>query len=127
MSMDRVSKFNQWLNDEEEKRGWTDYRLSAEAQISSSVLSRARQGSLPKWDACQSIAKALGISPVIVFRKAGLLPPAIEEDEDLEIIMHNAAQMTEDEQEELLQYILMKRKLREERETRARTKKQKRV
>jgi transcriptional regulator with XRE-family HTH domain len=120
-----VLEFTQWLNNEKAKRGWTDYRLSAEAHISTSVLSNIKNGRLPKWDACKSIAGALGVSPISIFRKAGLLPPAIEGNTVLEPIMHHVIQLTDDEREELIAYIALLfelRKIREKRKKRRATK-----
>ena len=67
-----------WLDEELSSRNWSDYRLAKHAGISHSVLSKARSGTLPKWDACLAIAKALGFNPVLIFEKAGLLPPTLE-------------------------------------------------
>jgi len=83
MSTDKTDDFIQWLDAEQNARGWTDYRLAKEAKISFSILSRARNnGALPKWDACVAIAEAFRISPITVFRAAGLLPPAPKDEED---------------------------------------------
>jgi transcriptional regulator with XRE-family HTH domain len=83
MSTNKIDDFIQWLDAEENARGWTDYRLAKEAKLSFSILSRARNsGVLPKWDACVAIAEAFKISPITVFRAAGLLPPAPKDEED---------------------------------------------
>jgi len=58
------------------------------------------------------LAHALKISPEMIFRRAGLLPPKPEVDEQIEEILHEAAQLTEAERKELLAYIRMKRNLR---------------
>ena len=42
--------------------------------MSHTVISKARKGKLPKWEACLSIAGALHVDPIEVFRLAGLLP-----------------------------------------------------
>lgn len=79
MSTKQTEKFIQWLDEEEKRRDWTDYKLAKVAGFSHSVLSRARSGSLPKWDTCVAIAEAFDISPITVFRKAGLLPEGPKE------------------------------------------------
>jgi len=73
MSNERIESFIKWLDEQENLKGWTDNKLAVRAGISPSVLTRARQGSMPKWEACVAIASALNISPVIVFHKAGLI------------------------------------------------------
>jgi transcriptional regulator with XRE-family HTH domain len=67
-------KFISWLDQELSSRNWSDYQLAKKAGISHSVISKARSSSPPKWDACLAISKALNVSPITVFRKAGLLP-----------------------------------------------------
>jgi len=64
MSQESQDTFVQWLDKMEDKKGWTDYRLSAETGLSSSVFSKARQGLLPKWEALVRIATAFNISPI---------------------------------------------------------------
>ena len=75
MSLQTKDSFIEWLDEMEKQRGWTDYRLSMETGLSSSVFSKTRQGILPKWDALVRIAEAFHISPITAFRKGGLLPP----------------------------------------------------
>lgn len=108
MSTDKIEIFITWLDAQEEARGWTDYRLAMEAKINPSVLSRARNdGVLPKWDACMAISNALNISPITVFRNAGLLPPGNDEIsfEDWQYLL---VQMTPDERDEVMQIVTMK-------------------
>ena len=76
----QANEFIEWLNEKERSKNWSDYELSKRAGISHSVLSRARSGILPKWDACESIANALDVSPILVFRMAGLLPPGLPDE-----------------------------------------------
>ena len=62
-----------------------------------------------------SIAKGLNIKPDIVFRAAGLLPPAINMDEEMEQILHEVAQLPKADKEEILAFIRMKNNLRKKR------------
>jgi transcriptional regulator with XRE-family HTH domain len=71
--------FIEWLDEMRASRNWSDNQLAKTARISHSVISKARQGTLPKWDALVQIAEAFGVSPVLAFRKAGLLPPEQED------------------------------------------------
>ena len=108
MPTDIIDRFVEWLDQQQAKKGWTDYRLAKEARIAASVLSRARSGTIPKWDACVAIADALGVSPITVFRKAGLLPPGPEDETSFEDWKHLLSQMTPDDQEELRQIAELK-------------------
>ena len=74
MAIEFQENFISWLDQELSFRNWSDYQLAKKAGISHSVISKARSSSPPKWDACLAISKALNVSPITVFRKAGLLP-----------------------------------------------------
>lgn len=121
MTEEKTEKFLAWLDAEEKKRGWTDNKLSVTAKISSSVLSRARSGVLPKWDACVAIAAALNVSEITVFRKAGLLSSHQPEDEvtfeDWKAII---GQMSPEDQQEMREVALIRIERRKKSDTRPR-------
>jgi transcriptional regulator with XRE-family HTH domain len=108
MSSKATSEFIQWLNDELSWRGWSDNQLARQAGISHSVISRARGGSLPKWEACEALAAALGLPPEVVFRKAGLLPIEPGEDLRLDEWRHVLARLPEKDRSELLRIARLK-------------------
>ena len=107
MSLKTQEEFIEWLDQMENKKGWTDYRLSAETGLSSSVFSKARQGILPKWEALVRIAGAFNVSPITAFRKAGLLPEGGElvKFDDWQ---HLIKQLTPEEEEEIRNIAEMK-------------------
>ena len=74
MVIESQEVFILWLDQKLSSLNWSDYQLAKKAGISHSVISKARSSSPPKWDACLAISKALNVSPITVFRKAGLLP-----------------------------------------------------
>jgi hypothetical protein len=108
MSPHRSDHFVEWLDAEEARLGWTDYRLAAEAKIAASVLSRARSGMTPGWDASLAIALALKRAPMLVFRQAGLLPPGSAETAHLEDWQHLISQLPPEDEAELRQIAEMK-------------------
>jgi len=116
MSLQTKDTFIIWLDEMENRMGWTDYRLSAETGLSSSVFSKARQGILPKWDALVRIADAFNISPITAFRKAGLLPPGPADQINFEDWQYLLAKMTPEERDELLQIGTMKIERRQKQE-----------
>ena len=61
---------------------------------------------------CLSIANALELPPESIFRKAGLLPPNPDVDEEIEQILHEVEKLPKSDQEEVLAFIRMKRNLR---------------
>ncbi len=84
MTLERTEAFLAWLDKQLAENHLTDTQLANKAGISHSVISKARKGILPKWDACVAIANALRVDEVEVFRAAGLLPLPPEMDADLE-------------------------------------------
>ena len=84
MDPENVEFFLKWLDNELTKNNFSDYQFAAKAKISHTVISKARNGKLPKWDACMSIAEALHVDPVVVFRLAGLLPKLMDSTEELD-------------------------------------------
>jgi len=116
MSVDTIDAFVEWIDEQEELKGWTDYRLAKEAGISTSILSRARNdGVVPKWEVCVAIAEALNVPPVLAFRKAGLLPADPNIDDTIEQILHETKDLNDQDQNEVLAFIRMKNNLRQQR------------
>lgn len=101
--------FSEWLANELEDREWTSADLSRNANISrgsiSNIMSGIRQ---PGTDVCEAIARAFKISPEIVYRHAGLLPPVPKADEKRQELSHLFDLMTEDNKEDQLAYARMK-------------------
>jgi len=80
MTLNAQETFIAWLDEELSSRNWSDYRLAKEAGLSHSVISKARAGTLPKWDACVAVSEAFGVYPTVVFREAGLLPSILDDE-----------------------------------------------
>ena len=103
--------FITWLDQELGRRGWSDNQLAKRAGISHSVISKARSGSLPKWEACEAIAGALRMPPETVFRAASLLPKETEGEVDFDEWRYILALLPEKERYELLQIARLKLEL----------------
>ena len=84
MTDERTNAFIKWLDDELARNHLTDHQLAKNAGMSHSVFTRARKGFLPKWEACNSIARALHVNPIVVFMAAGLIQPTPDLDMDFE-------------------------------------------
>jgi transcriptional regulator with XRE-family HTH domain len=108
MTKEEKDPFVEWMNDVELSLGWTDNKWATRAGISASVLSRARQGITPKWEACVALANAARRSPIAAFRKAGLLPPGPEEDVRFSDWQYLLNQLPPDDQDELRQIALVR-------------------
>jgi hypothetical protein len=86
MTKERTAEFIQWLDYQEVKNHLSDHMVTQKAGISHSVISKARNGKLPKWEACNALAMALNVDPVEVFIASGLLPDQPIFDEEFERI-----------------------------------------
>jgi transcriptional regulator with XRE-family HTH domain len=100
--------FIEWLDHELAERGWNDNQLANRAGISHSVISKARRGTMPRWDACAAIASALNIPADLVFRQAGLLPPLADEEAVLIELRFLISQLPARDRNELMQIARLK-------------------
>lgn len=108
LKMPKSDEFITWLDQQLERKEWTDYRLGIKTGLSSSVFSKARQGILPKWDALVRIADALDVSPITAFRKAGLLPPEGENITKFDDWLFLLRQLPKEDQDEIGQSYVLK-------------------
>lgn len=67
-----------------------------------------------------ALAQAFKISPVSIFRKAGLLPPGPDDKINFEDWQHLLEKMTDAEREEFWRFGMMKLEMRQEKEKAAR-------
>jgi hypothetical protein len=93
MTQERTDIFIEWLDKKLAENRMTDSLLSKQAKMSHSVLSKARRGILPKWEACDKIAHALHADPIEVFRVAGLLKSIPDQDPDFEQLKYSYFQL----------------------------------
>jgi len=104
-----MENFGEWLIQEIDKRGWTQSDLVRLSGISRGTLSNIISGTRGVGnDSMVAIAHALKISPVTIFRKAGLLPPDTSEKVSFEDWQYIISQLTPDEQEEIRQIVELK-------------------
>jgi len=79
-----ANNFVTWLTSEMETRGWNNSELARRAGLVPSAISQViagNRGTGPEF--CRSVARALGLPPETVFRKAGLLPDLQGPEEDV--------------------------------------------
>lgn len=81
MFYDKISSlvdtnFSDWLLEEMNKRGWSQADLARASGLNRQSVSDYvnRRRTNPEPEALVSIANAFKISPITIFRKAGLLP-----------------------------------------------------
>jgi len=108
-----MNTFSDWLVVTLEGRGWTQADLARQAEVSPAAISDIISGRRKVGkDVATSISKAFKLPPEQVFRAAGLLPPSIEINEDIETIIHEVEKLNKQDQSEILAFIRMKQNLR---------------
>ncbi len=85
--------FSNWLIAELNARNWSQSELSRQADLTRAAISNYVSGQNPNADAMRKIAKAFKLPPEIVFRAAGILPPAVD-DPWAEEMAHKINQLT---------------------------------
>jgi transcriptional regulator with XRE-family HTH domain len=101
--------FSDWLLDEMNKRGWSQAELARASGLNRQSVSDYvnRRRTNPEPEALVAIAHAFKISPITIFRKAGLLPEG-SDNASFEDWQHLLTQLLPEEQEEMRQIIEMK-------------------
>lgn len=104
-----MSTFANWLTDELENRNMSQADLHRASGLSrtaiSQVISDTRK---PGSEFCLSIARALNLPPEYVFRKAELLPPQDEINQDIEETVYLLKMLEPDDLEEIKQIARLK-------------------
>jgi transcriptional regulator with XRE-family HTH domain len=104
-----VMNFSEWLTLELANRGWSRSEAARRGKISSSMFDKVINGhSKPGTRFLDGIAQAFGISPIIVYRKAGLLPDVNTDKITFVDWQDLLAQLSPEEQEEMHQIAVMK-------------------
>ena len=106
--------FPQWILEQMESREWRQAELARQSGLSRTAISDVISGKTTAgYHLCVSIGTALEMSPESVMRVAGLLPPYPDIDEDIKQILDEVSKLPKRDQEEVLAFIRMKRRLRE--------------
>ncbi len=112
-----VEIFGDWLQSEIAARNWSLSELARRAHLSRGTLSNIINGNKGIGEAtCQSLARALHFPPEEVFRKAGLLPPKLDESPLDSRIQHLVSTLaTEEDKRDILAYVELRHRIAEER------------
>ena len=76
--------FGEWLLGEIEKSGLSYSEIGRRSGFSHARISQIVNGDKPSADFCIAISRALNLSPMLVLRRAGLIPQKSAGDEELE-------------------------------------------
>jgi transcriptional regulator with XRE-family HTH domain len=114
--------FGQWLIQQTNTQGFRSLRqLALKAGLAHTTVYDVANGVARAGpDFCRAIARALRLPPEAVFRKAGLLPPEPDADEDEERLVHLFRSLPGDERQRILLIAatLLEKQKREEAERR---------
>ena len=105
--------FSPWILEQLESRDWSQAEHARRSGLSRTAISDVVSGNANAgYSLCIAIAKALELPPESVLRKAELLPPNPDIDEEIESILHEVEKLPKSDQEEVLAFFRMKRNLR---------------
>lgn len=77
--------FSEWLQNEMNKRGWSQSDLARAADLNRAVINKLLNGkSHPQPATLEAISRALKIPIEITYRAAGLLPVSTDNDDTIE-------------------------------------------
>lgn len=104
-------EFIVWLEYELKERGWSKAELSRRSSVSASAIHKTmgRENKVT-FEFCNSIAYALGDSPVRLMRMAGLLPrvPDVMGSEYAQIVLQLLSEMDEVNRADVMTYARMR-------------------
>lgn len=97
----------EWVIEERQKKDWSQSDLARKADVTRQTINdyESRRRANPDEQILMRISTALGYPPVYLPRLAGLYPADIEIDEDTEKLVYEIAQLSKQDQEEILSFI----------------------
>lgn len=100
-----MTSFNEYVSGEIKKRGWSMREVSRRAGLSHTTVTEVLNDNRePSWEFCAAIAKPLEVSPVRLFRMAGLLPDGDNEEMTLDELIQIMNRLTRQERENVLKF-----------------------
>ena len=113
-------EFGEWIQVEREKRSWSQSDLSRYSGLHRAVISKIESGTKPMPETLSALAQAFKISPITIFRIAGLLPEGGDNAafEDWQFLLN---QLPPHEQEEVRKIVEMKIERRQKEDQSARS------
>lgn len=103
--MRNMTMFSTWLQGEMGNRRWNSSRLAEESGLSTSMISLLLNGERnPGAGACNAIAGAFKIDPVIVFQAAGILKQTGPLDAKRTQLIHDATHLDDERLDHLSRF-----------------------
>jgi transcriptional regulator with XRE-family HTH domain len=114
MSLRYPNNLPEWLKLKMEDHNLGMRELARRVGVSHPTISDALNGKAPSLDTAIALAKVFDETPEFILRTAGILAPIGSIDEFREILLRETANLTREEQLEVLAYISMKKRLKQE-------------
>jgi transcriptional regulator with XRE-family HTH domain len=88
-SVGRHLRFSEWLQEELERRGWSQSDCARSANLNRAVINKLLNGkSQPQPSTLAAIARAFKIPVETAYRAAGLLPASSDHDDSTQELMY---------------------------------------
>ena len=98
-----MNDFANWLNEQIDKRGWSQNELARRAGVSHAQVSNVIGGYKAGEDFCVGVARAFGLTRREVFARAGIIEPEPDTSDPTNISMlYEFARLSREEQAHLL-------------------------
>lgn len=107
-----MNNFSRWLQEELNKREWTQADLARKASVSRAAVSDVMSGKRNVGrDLAVAISTALNVPLAEIFRANGILPPMAETSARSRQVEHLLSQLPDDEYDGVIEYIKMRMKI----------------
>ena len=100
------NKFSAWLIQQMKERDWSQADLARKTNLTRQAIANYVAGRIPDEKALHQIARAFKLSPVLVFRNAGLLPAEPDTDEWVEEMSNKIGQIKNPSRREMAKKLL---------------------
>ena len=88
-SVGRHQRFSEWLQEEIDRRSWSQADCARAANLNRAVINKLLNGkSQPQPPTLAAIARAFKLPVEIAYRAAGLLPPSSDHDDSTQELMY---------------------------------------
>jgi transcriptional regulator with XRE-family HTH domain len=99
-------KFQTWLIQQLKERDWSQADLSRKSGLTRQAIANYIAGRVPDEKSLRQIARAFKLSPITVFRVAGLLPSEPDTDEWVEEMSDKIVQIKDPTRREMAKKLL---------------------
>jgi transcriptional regulator with XRE-family HTH domain len=100
------NSFSNWLIEQMQERDWSQADLARRTSLSRQAIANYVSGRIPDEKALHQISRAFKLSPILVFRAAGLLPAEPDSDEWVEEMTDKISQIKDQSRRSMAKKLL---------------------